>query len=186
MVNNLIGTLNKKVEMYNLSERHRIITSCLPTMYALSVKISRKTGYPGEDLFQESVLGLMRALEFYEGKNGAKFSTYAYFWAMSFISNYIDREEKNTNLVCQENRMKATDSPESILLEKEMKNALNLSLQTLKPMQLKIIGLRFFTDQNQNVSLNKLASELCIKKTKVRRIYKNALMNLRNKYKEYG
>lgn len=186
MVNNLIGTLSKKVEMCNMSQQHRIITSCLPMMHALAVKIARKTGYSCEDLFQESVLGLIQALEYYEGKNGAKFSTYAYFWAMSFISKYIEREKRNTNLISHENRGKVTDSPENILLEKEMKDMLNLSLLNLKPMQLKIISLRFFADQNQNKSLKTLASELHIKKTKVRRIYKNALQNLRNKYNEYN
>lgn len=187
MVNNFVGTFSKKIEMYNLSERHRIIISCLPMMRALSIKIARKTGYPREDLFQESILGLLRALEFYEGKNGAKFSTYAYFWAISFISNYIDREEKNANLICLENKEKVVaESPENILLEKEMKNALNLSLSHLRPIQLKIIGLRFFADQNQNKSLEKLSTELCIEKTKIKRIYKNALQNLRSKYNKYS
>lgn len=185
MVNNVIGTFNKKIEMHNLSQRHGLITSCLPMMHALSIKIARKTGYPREDLFQESVLGLLRALEFYKGKNGAKFSTYAYFWAMSFISNYIDREEKNASCVCHENTGKTAQSPEHILLEKEMKNMLNVSLLHLKPIQLKIIRLRFFADQNQNRSLEKLSAELCIEKTKIKRIYRSALLNLRSKYNEY-
>lgn len=184
MVTNVVGTFSKKIEMYNLSERHRIIISCLPMMRALSIKIARKTGYPSEDLFQESVLGLLRALEFYEGKNGAKFSTYAYFWATSFISSYIDREEKNAGLVCYENVEKTAESPETILLEKEMKNMLNVSLLHLRPLQLKIIRLRFFAGQNK--TFKKISEELCIDKAKVKRIYKKALQNLRGKYSEYS
>lgn len=186
MVNKLIGTFGKKVETYNLPQQHKVITSCLPMIRALSIKIARKTGYSREDLFQESVLGLIRAMEYYECKNGAKFSTYAYFWAMSFISKYIENEERNTGLIYHDNSGKAYDSPEKILLEKEMRDMIARSLRNLKPMQRKIICLRFFADQNQNKSLNDLAAELRIKKTSVRRIYKNALLNLRSQYDEYG
>ena len=63
MVNNLIGTFNKKVEIYNLPQQHKLIISCLPMLQALSVKIARKTGYSSEDLFQESVLGLLKAIQ---------------------------------------------------------------------------------------------------------------------------
>jgi DNA-directed RNA polymerase sigma subunit (sigma70/sigma32) len=52
-------------------------------------------------------------------------------------------------------------------------------------MQLKIIGLRFFTDEKQNKSLNSLANELCLEKSKRIRIYKMALLELREKCKDY-
>ena len=171
MVNNLIGSLNKKVEKYNLTEQHRIIISCLPMLHALSIKIARRTGHSSDDLFQESVLGLLRAMQSYEGKNGAKFSSYAYFWALSFISKYIDRENKNIKSANNEN----------ILLEKEKKEELNLSLLKLNPIQLKIISLRFFSNEKQNKSLKTLAEELCITENKINKIYKIALSKLRRK-----
>jgi DNA-directed RNA polymerase sigma subunit (sigma70/sigma32) len=71
------------------------------------------------------------------------------------------------------------------LLEKEKKKILKLSLLDLTPMQLKIIGLRFFTDEKQNKSLNSLANELCLEKSKLIRIYKMALLELREKCKDY-
>ena len=181
MVNNLIGSLNKKVEKYNSSEQHRIIISCLPMLHALSVKIARRTGHSSEDLFQESVLGLLRAVQSYEGKNGAKFSTYAYFWALAFIEKYIDRENKNINSLNNEYIENFIISPENILLEKEKKKELNLSLLKLDPIQLKIINLRFFSNEKQNKSFKTLAEELCITETKLYKIYKIALSKLRRK-----
>ena len=181
MVNNLIGSLNKKVEKYNSSEQHRIIISCLPMLHALSVKIARRTGHSSEDLFQESVLGLLRAVQSYEGKNGAKFSTYAYFWALAFIEKYIDRENKNINSQNNEYIENSITSPENILLEKEKKKELNLSLLKLDPIQLKIISLRFFSHEKQNKSFKTLAEELCITETKLNKIYKIALSKLRRK-----
>jgi RNA polymerase sigma factor (sigma-70 family) len=185
MVNNLIGSFSKKVEMYNLSEQNKLIVSCLPMMHALSIRIARKTGCSHEDLFQESVLGLLRAAQAYNGKNGAKFSTYAYFWAMAFISNYINKEYKLNKIIYQDDKNDCLKNPENILLEKEKKKILKLSLLDLTPMQLKIIGLRFFTDEKQNKSLNSLANELCLEKSKLIRIYKMALLELREKCKDY-
>ena len=185
MVNNLIGTFNKKVEIYNLPQQHKLIISCLPMLQALSVKIARKTGYSSEDLFQESVLGLLKAIQLYKGENGAKFSTYGYFWALSFMSKYIDKENKVNKLNNYENEEELIQSPEKALLEKEKNEILKLSLLNLTPIQLKIIGLRFFTEENQNKSLNSLAKELCIKKNKINKIYKITLSELRQKCKDY-
>jgi ATP-dependent protease ClpP protease subunit len=54
MVNNLIGSLNKKVEKYYSSEQHRIIISCLPMLHALSVKIARRTGHSYEEIARDT------------------------------------------------------------------------------------------------------------------------------------
>ena len=72
-------------------------------------------------------------------------------------------------------------SPENILLEKEKKKELNLSLLKLDPIQLKIINLRFFSNEKQNKSFKTLAEELCITETKLYKIYKIALSKLRRK-----
>ena len=94
-------------------------------------------------------------------------------------------ENKVNKLNNYENEEEIIQSPEKALLEKEKNEILKLSLLNLTPIQLKIIGLRFFTEENQNKSLNSLAKELCIKKNKINKIYKITLSELRQKCKDY-
>ena len=101
------------------------------------------------------------------------------------MSKYIDKENKVNKLNNYENEEEIIQSPEKALLEKEKNEILKLSLLNLTPIQLKIIGLRFFTEENQNKSLNSLAKELCIKKNKINKIYKITLSELRQKCKDY-
>lgn len=42
-----------------------------------------------DDLVQEGMLGLMRAIEKFEIQNGSRFSTYARWWIRAFIQEYI-------------------------------------------------------------------------------------------------
>jgi len=44
--------------------------------------------YSYEDLFQEGVFGLIRAIQKFDPKEGCRFSTYSYYWVYCFISRY--------------------------------------------------------------------------------------------------
>lgn len=56
-------------------------------------KIARKLYFKNEqysydDLVQEGVIGLMKAINKFDPKEGCRFSTYSYYWIYSFISRY--------------------------------------------------------------------------------------------------
>lgn len=57
-------------------------------MYAIQKNYPRQELY--EDLIQEGFMGLMRAVEIFDGKKGCMFSTYAYGWIRSAIFRGID------------------------------------------------------------------------------------------------
>ncbi|MCL6646583.1 MAG: sigma-70 family RNA polymerase sigma factor [Dehalococcoidia bacterium] len=51
----------------------------------------RCPGFERDDLFQEGVLGLLRALRGFDPTRGCRFSTYATFWIRQGIQRSIDR-----------------------------------------------------------------------------------------------
>ena len=44
--------------------------------------------YSYEDLFQEGVIGLMKAINKFDSTQGCRFSTYSYYWIYCFVSRY--------------------------------------------------------------------------------------------------
>ena len=55
-------------------------------------------GLPLEDLIAEGNLGLMRAVEGYDGQAGVRFSTYASFWIKQSIRNAVIKQGKPVRL----------------------------------------------------------------------------------------
>lgn len=56
-------------------------------------KVAKKLYYKNEqysfdDMFQEGVFGLIRAIEKFEPKAGCRFSTYSYYWIYCYVSRY--------------------------------------------------------------------------------------------------
>ena len=56
----------------------------------LAYEYSMKCSLEYDDLFQEGVLGLIRAAELYDESNGTKFSTYATYWIKQKIQRAIE------------------------------------------------------------------------------------------------
>lgn len=76
--------------------RERFIVSNLKLARAVANKSNRGRGLDLDDLVQEANIGLIKAVEKFDGKRGYRFSTYAYWW----ISQGIGRALANQgNLV---------------------------------------------------------------------------------------
>ena len=48
------------------------------------------SGFPADDLRQEGMFGLMRAIDAFDYRQGNKFSTYAMWWIKQAIQRHID------------------------------------------------------------------------------------------------
>ena len=70
--------------------RNQIIEANLKMVVSVAIKISKKyIKHPLEDLINDGVFGLIRAIEKFEIERGNKFSTYAYPWIMQSITRSI-------------------------------------------------------------------------------------------------
>jgi RNA polymerase primary sigma factor len=81
--------LAKRIERGDLEAKERLINSNL----RLVVSIARKYqgfGLPLQDLVQEAMLGLIRAVEKFDWRRGYKFSTYATLWIRQAIQRGLD------------------------------------------------------------------------------------------------
>jgi RNA polymerase primary sigma factor len=68
--------------------RDRFITANLRLVVSIA-KRYQASGYPLVDLIQEGNIGLMKAVEKFDGERGFKFSTYATWWIRQAISRAI-------------------------------------------------------------------------------------------------
>ena len=81
--------LAKRIERGDLEAKERLINSNL----RLVIKFARRYqghGLPLQDLVQEAMLGLIRAVEKFDWRRGYKFSTYAVLWIKQSIQRGLD------------------------------------------------------------------------------------------------
>ena len=67
----------------------RMVTSNLGLVSKLTKKMYFKNEqYSFEDMFQEGVIGLMKAIRKFDPKEGCRFSTYSYYWIYCYVSKF--------------------------------------------------------------------------------------------------
>jgi len=82
--------LAKRIERGDLSAKEQMIESNLRLVYTLAGPY-RGRGVPFEDLVQEGVVGLIRAVERFDHRRGRKFSTYAAWWIRRSLMDALDK-----------------------------------------------------------------------------------------------
>jgi RNA polymerase primary sigma factor len=82
--------LAKRIERGDLSAKEQMIESNLGLVHALAGPY-RGRGVPYEDLVQEGVVGLIRAVERFDHRRGRKFSTYAAWWIRRSLMDALDK-----------------------------------------------------------------------------------------------
>jgi len=72
----------------DMAARDRIVRAHFDLVRGVIARLRSRARSP-EDLFQDGVMGLMRALDRFDPDNGNRFSTYAVFWVRAEIQNAI-------------------------------------------------------------------------------------------------
>ena len=89
--------LSKRIEKGDNAARDRMIQANLRLALSVVKKYSKR-GVDLEDLFQESVIGLVHAVDRFDWSKGFKFSTYAYWWIQQACRQYLAQNIGPINL----------------------------------------------------------------------------------------
>lgn len=91
--------LCKKAQAGNKRAKEKMIIHNMGLVHKLAHKMYfNNQQFSYEDLCQEGVFGLTRAIEKFDSKKGCRFSTYAYNWIKSFIGRYNDNHRGSVRI----------------------------------------------------------------------------------------
>lgn len=128
-----------------------------------------------EDLVQEGVFGLIRAIEKYDPERGA-FSTYASYWIRQNLQNYYRRQSKQTQKQILDWDKIPDKSEDSDYAYDDLK-ILQETLSELPERSIDVLHLRHL-----GYSLQKIASKYGLSKERIRQIEIKALHKLKKVY----
>src|SRR5262245_16177069 len=92
--------LGRKIQRGNAAARQRMIRANLRLVVAIA-RDYVNLGLPLLDLISEGNIGLLKAVERFDPRNGAKFSTYASWWIKQAIKRALANQTKTIRLPAQ-------------------------------------------------------------------------------------
>ena len=89
--------LARRIERGDRQARARMVEGNLRLVVAIASR-HRDRGLPLEDLVQEGVIGLMRAVDLFDHRRGTAFSTYATWWIRQAVTSAVARQSRAIRL----------------------------------------------------------------------------------------
>lgn len=146
------------------------IAELYPLVKSIALKYASHN-HPLEDLMQEGMIGVIKAVDNYDQTSDAKFSTYAVYWIKKYILNYIS---KDTNSVFSEYNENLHD-PQSQQISPPT-NTISIQFPSNFPKLEKQVIIQLYQDE---FTLSEVARELNLPRERVRQLREKALRRLK-------
>jgi RNA polymerase sporulation-specific sigma factor len=185
------------MEAGDVTAKHRLIEHNLRLVVHI-VKKYRSTNEEQEELISIGTFGLMKAVETFDYKKGAKFSTYAsrcveneilmYFRSRRksardlYMNEPIDTDKDGNALTLMDILEDGTDLEEQVELSIHSKQLYHFLQKCLDERELEIIVLRYGLYGHMPLTQKEVAKKLHISRSYISRLEKKALGKLREQY----
>jgi RNA polymerase sigma factor (sigma-70 family) len=176
--------------------REELVLTNLGLVYAEALRLCRLSGADRDDLVQEGILGLLRAIQLFDPDRGSSFSTYACWWIRQRMLRYLQQlspSPRTTALLSLDapacegggplGELIAADDPvpEELLEREGLRQQLRLLVSELPDRQRRALELRFGLDGGEGLPLREAAVRMGISAEGVRQLEERALRTLRQR-----
>ena len=197
MYNDIKAITNEEVFEYlklykegKVEYRDKIIVGYIPLVkYCVYryfyTSIGKNISYSYNDLVEIGILGVIKALKYYDGRSNAKFSTFAVICIKTEILKFINPDKKKLEFLSLDEKIDEISlfpsdiDLENDYIEKEICDLLKEKITSFSPMNQDVM-LSSFGFKGEKLSYSKLAKKYGCSKARIGRIVKNSLLKLQD------
>lgn len=147
------------------------IAELFPLVKSIALKYA-SNNHPLDDLIQEGMIGVIKAVDNFDETKDTKFSTYAVFWIKKYILSYISKESNLPFTEYNENLHDSGTSSKETSTENNM-----IAFPPNFPILEKKIIIKLY---QHKYTLSEVAKQLEISRERVRQLRELALRRLKS------
>ena len=159
----------------NAEAREELIVSYRPLVFWIAGKIHVSDPELKQDMIQEGMLALIRAVDKFEPEREFKFSTYAYYKIHGQIINMIERSEKKAPLPVPDEWLQIADCSDSYEQNNDDWLDVAQSISKLEGREAEIVSALFFEGKKPK----EVAEEKKLDVSHVYRLRRTAIAKIR-------
>lgn len=144
------------------------IAELFPLVKSVALKYCNEA-FPLDDLIQEGLIGVIKAVDKFDETYENKFSTYALYWIKKYILDYLNR---HSQLSFVEYNDQTTETP----FEEEIEEVIALTFPPNFPKLEKEVIIHLY---QEDFTLKQVALKIGISRERVRQIREKALRRLK-------
>lgn len=146
------------------------IAELFPLVKSIALKYTSHN-HPLDDLMQEGMIGVIKAVDNYDPQSEAKFATYAVYWIKKYILNYISQDANSAFSEYNENLHDVPQEP-----SETQANTITINFPDDFPELEKQVITQLYQHE---FTLSEVAKQLDLPRERVRQLREKALRRLK-------
>lgn len=151
-------TMLEIIKQYNKTSDENLLKDIIEYFTPLMMSIVQKYQYDKDELFNISVLAMIKAIKKYDDNKGSKITTYVYGYCREYINSFLKKQQRE--LPIEDSYITPTEPAYDIDLKIEIEELL---LNNLSPLEIKVIHMRYGFNTNKIYAFHEINSILKIR-----------------------